>query len=195
MTFLAILALSTGAALAAPAATVTPVPGKSANDQIYKNLAAAGHLQWTEVNGGRTTTILKEHWNAAATGQVSTRSTTEADPGILRRGGVSGGDVEGYTTSLSCYGRGATAQDSQIQDFALKACDTLVGANVPKPLKNALQVWQSSDFADVNGIDGYLRYSFEILEDVSEMPDVQLCTGAMDMFSSLCQKGTWFDSS
>ena len=193
MTFLAVLALSTGATLAAPMENAaTLVPGKSPNDQIYRNLAAAGHLQWTEVNGGKTATILKEHWSAAAAGQVSTRSTTGADPDILRRGGISGGDIEGFITSLSCYGRGATAQDSQIQIFAIKACDALVGANVPKPIKNALQVWQSADFADVNGYYGYLRYSFEILTDVSEMPDVQLCTAAMDKFLSMCQKSTWF---
>ena len=108
---------------------------------------------------------------------------------MLRRGGVSGGDIEGLITKLSCYGRGAVAQDSEIQDFALQACDALVGANVPKPVQQALQVWQSSDFAEVNGIQGYLRYSFEILNDVSAMPDVQLCTSAMNMFAALCQDG------
>ena len=64
-----------------------------------------------------------------------------------------------------------------------------MGANVPKPVQKALQVWQSADFADVNGIDGYLRYSFEILNDVAAMPDIQLCTEAMNMFAALCQKG------
>lgn len=190
MTSLAILALSAGTALAVPTGdAVSNALGKSPNDQIYKNLAAAGQLHWTEANGGKTATILKEHWNAAA-GAVVQRSTTGPDAGLLRRGGVSGGDIEGLITSLSCYGRGATAQDSEIQDFAVKACDALVGANVPKPAQKALQVWQSTDFADVNGIQGYLRYSFEILNDVSEMPDPKLCTGAMDMFAALCQNGT-----
>ena len=81
------------------------------------------------------------------------------------------------------------AQDSEIQGFALAACDALVGANVPKPVVGALQVWQSSDFADVNGIEGYLRYSFELLNDVADMPDVSLCTSAMEMFAALCQDG------
>lgn len=79
------------------------------------------------------------------------------------------------------------AQDSQIQAFATQACDYFVNSTLPKPAVKALQVWQSSDFADVNGIDGYLRYSFKILNKVAEEPSVQICTSAMDMFSALCQ--------
>ena len=187
-TALAILALSAGTSLAAPADTPkNSTPGHSPNDQIYKNLADAGHLHWEDANGGKKATILKEHWDAAAA-KVSARSISQPDSSLLSRD--SGGDIEGLATSLSCYARGAVAQDSQIQAFTLQACDALVGANVPKPVKNALQVWQSSDFADVNGIAGYLRYSFEILTDVADMPDVQLCTGAMNMFAALCQAGS-----
>jgi len=90
-----------------------------------------------------------------------------------------------------CYGRGAVAQDSEIQDFTIQACNMLVGANIPKPAQNALKVWQSTDFADVNGIQGYLRYSFEVLNDISEMPDLKMCTAAMDMFTALCQASMW----
>ena len=61
---------------------------------------------------------------------------------------------------------------------------------MPKPFQNALQVWQSSDFANVNGVERYLRYSFEVLTDHADMPDVNLCTSAMNMFAALCQKGS-----
>ena len=86
-------------------------------------------------------------------------------------------------------------QDAKVQSYAIAACNALVGAGVPEPAKKALQVWQSADFADEKGIMGYLRYSFEILTDVAQMPDLNMCTGAMNMFAALCQDGRLFENS
>ena len=205
-TSLAILALSptilsapTDTSTTTSAATASPSSAfknstifRSPNDEIYRNLAAAGQLNWVHVNGGKKASIPREHWDAAAA-KVSARSTTRSHSELLPRKHkpTDGGDVEGAATSIICYGRGALMQDSEITAHAVEACNALVGLNVPRPATKALQVWQSLDFADVNGFEGYLRYSFEILEDMAKMPDYGMCTGALDLFNNFCQNGSF----
>lgn len=90
---------------------------------------------------------------------------------------------------LVCYGRGAVMQDTEIAAFTIKACDALVGATVPAPVLQVLQVWQSADFPDVNGNNGYLRFSFELLNAITTIPDVTICQAAMAEFQNFCQDG------
>jgi hypothetical protein len=56
-----------------------------------------------------------------------------------------------------------------------------------------LKVWQSGDMADAQGLEGYLRYSFEILTDPAEQPSQDLCVAAMNSFQDRCQKKMMVD--
>ena len=184
------LAVFISVSLAAPTDNSGAPKLSSPNDHIYKNLAADGKLEWKEVDGGKVVSIWREDWDAAdAKGKASKRSGTSLERGLERR--MHGADIQGLAADLSCYGRGAVAQDAEIEAFAIQACDALVGASVPKPAVKALQVWQSADFADVNGNAGYLRFSFELLNAIQAMPTTTVCQAAMNEFTSFCQHGMY----
>lgn len=150
-------------------------------DHIYNNLEAAGQLTWTNMHGGNVATISKADWDAADHHNSKKRSNLQA-----RGYSQKGGDVQGNTQKFDCYGRGALAQDSQISAFAIQACDALVGLTVPKPLVDALKVWQSPGFADATGTLGYLRFSYQLLTDAPNASP-SLCNAALQSFQNFCQ--------
>ena len=170
-------------------------PRGSPNDHIYQNLDAAGKLNWTNVNGGHVTTVSREDWDAADNqGWSSKRSGSPHElKSRPRRGAITGGDVQGLVTSLVCYHRGSLAQDSMITAYVTQACDALLGAAVPAPALKALQIWQSPSFGDANGINAYLRFSYELLTANTNNAPPSLCEQALGSFQNYCQDGMCLD--
>ena len=109
--------------------------------------------------------IMKEDWNAVKA-SLSKRSNTTFHPELARC--VDTAVVQNLITKYSCYGSGMIAHDADMERLAVTACAALVGAGVPKALLYALKIWQSGDMADAQGLEGYLRYSFEISTDPAE---------------------------
>ena len=188
ISFLVALAACTPISLALPwsnssnAPTILAMNSSSPYDPVYRYLASNDQLDWTVMNGGHGVTILSEDWVAA-------KEATGFKNMISKRNGGGGneGPINGLVPNVFCYHSGSTTKDDTIQLYTIKACDALLQMSLPKPAVNALQVWQSSGFANSDGILSKLRYGFQILNGVSDEPDQSLCQQAMDLYLQYCQ--------
>ena len=174
---LAIPISNSSTALSAPVSN-----SSSPYDPVFLYLAANNQLNWTEMNGGHGVTIPNEHWAAAkeATGFKSPVSKRDG-------GGGNEGPINGLVPNVFCYHTGSVTRDENIQNYAINACDSLLHKVLPKPAVNAWQFWSTVDFADPNGVQSYLRYGYEILNQSSEGADQSLCEQAMDLYTQYCQ--------
>lgn len=109
-----------------------------------------------------------------------------------KRGGTpNNGNVEGWSVSKEvCYHSGALSKDNDISQFAVSACDHLVGNALPPLAQNVLRIWQSSQLKDVNGMASYIRYGIKLLgKTPTDIATPSLCQGAIDAFHNYCQDG------
>ncbi len=106
-----------------------------------------------------------------------------------KRGTPNNGNIAGYAvTKTVCYNGGALATDDDITQFAVDACDALVGNTLPPLAQNALRIWQSVQQTDVNGLASYIRYGVRLLKPTT-IADTSLCQAAVDAFNNYCQNG------
>jgi len=156
---------------------------QSVQDKVVQHLQDSNVVTWKPAGNGHYVDIHVDSLNKAmaATGVSNFNKTKRDTP--------NDGSVSGYTvTQAVCYNGGALATDNDITQFAVSACDALVGNLLPPLAQNTLRIWQSAQQADVNGLASYIRFGVRFLNPTT-IADTSLCQAAIDAFNSYCQNG------
>ena len=167
--------------------TTSPAARRQASqteqDKVLQHLQSTSKVNWQSAGDGHYVDIHEDSYNKALAAVGESKSNKD------RRGTPNSGTISGYkVTKAVCYNGGALATDNTITQFAVSACDGLLGSTLPPLAVNTLRIWQSSQQADVNGLASYIRYGVKLLGPTT-VADTSLCQAALDAFNNYCQNG------
>jgi len=156
---------------------------QSIQDKVVQHLQSNNKVIWQPAGNGHYLDVPEDSYNQAlaAVGESKNHKDKRRTPNM--------GSIDSYAvTKAVCYNSGALATDNEITQFAVSACDALVGNALPPLALNTLRIWQSLQGNDVNGMASYVRYGVRFLQPTT-IADTSLCQAAIDAFDNYCQNG------
>jgi len=156
---------------------------QSIQDKVVQHLQSNNKAIWQPAGNGHYLDVPEDSYNQALAAVGESKNHKD------KRGTPNMGSIDSYAvTKAVCYNGGALATDNEITQFAVSACDALVGNALPPLALNTLRIWQSLQGNDVNGMASYVRYGVRFLQPTT-IADTSLCQAAIDAFDNYCQNG------
>ena len=158
----------------------------SVQDKVILHLQGNDQIAWRPAGKGAYTDIPHDVLLQALDAVGESKPTTNL---VARKKAPNDGAILGFAvTKAACYHRGSISQDNVVTQWAVDACDGLIGATLPPLAVNSLRIWQSAQAADLAGQASYIRFGIKLLKDTT-INSPSLCQAAFEAFENYCQDG------
>lgn len=157
----------------------------STQDKVVIHLQINDKITWNQAGKGHYADITEEVLAQA----LLAVGANQTEPILARRKAPNDGSILGYDVSKAvCYKHGSIGRDQVITQWAVDACDGLIGNALPPLALKTLRIWQSAQAADLQGKASYIRFGIKLLGD-NQILNPSLCQAAFDAFNNYCQTG------
>ncbi|MCJ1376105.1 hypothetical protein MMC20_007345 [Loxospora ochrophaea] len=169
-----------------------PFDGTMGTTLVVNHLDTNGHLDWTNTDGGRMTSI--------SPGLIAAAKQNISQNALQKRSGVgsytNAGQIADFAAQYACESSGEWGISSTIESAATNACNNFLSSLPGAPVvQGAWQIWQSAVAPDATGGSETTNFRWQWLSSSAPSLTMSICqTAYSDLTSVYCQgkgdKGT-----